>query len=409
MVNPPDDAAARPVGGVTAADDPSVLLSWADGQWFCEAANPAWRALTGSSADQLIDAPIGALLPDRFVAEALGRLCDLAALTSTARRLTTAPVAGSPRVATAVPLPEDDRTVRVALTLGRGPAQPSSPQDMRDALESGALVFDRGLRVVDADPAVSLTSGVSREEILGRTNREMGYPDDLVDLWDAHVGEVFETGEPTVATYTLPTVLGPRLFESLASPVRGPGGEVAGVRVTSWDVTHQRLVEAPLRGWHAERPPMVAALWEGFEATPRAVAAARRAVHRWLDETSLGRFGDAVLLAVSELATNAAMHAGTVFYVHAHHSQGVVRIGVHDGSATLPLLRAAGSAGGRGLALVESVASSWGADPLPGAGKVVWCAFAAADQPDEAEPSVGRPGDDEPTVSPEELIELWAD
>ena len=57
----------------------------------------------------------------------------------------------------------------------------------------------------------------------------------------------------------------------------------------------------------------------------------------------------------------------------------------------------------------EAVASSWGADPLPGAGKVAWCAFAEADLPDEAGPSVGEAAGGEPTSSPEELIELWTD
>lgn len=399
-----------------APDDPSVVLVWADRQWCCEAANLAWQELTGSRADQLAGAPIGALLADRFVAEALGRLCDLAALTSTARRLSTPPVAGSARVATAVPMPEGEPApvVRVALTLGQG-EETSSSEDMRHALESGALVFDRDLRIVDANSSVSLTSGVRIEEILGRTNRELGYADDLVDLWDAHIGEVFDTGEPTVVCYTLPTVLGPRRYESLASPVRGPDGEVSAVRVTSRDVTHKRLLEAPRRGWHAEHPPMAAALWEGFEPTPDAVAAARRAVRRWLDETALASFVDEVLLVVSELATNAAMHAGTAFYVHAHHAHGVVRIGVHDGSMTLPLLRAAGPAGGRGLALVESVASAWGADPLPGAGKVVWCAFGGGDRSGAVEEasggaqSGGAQGPDEPQLSAEELIDLWAD
>ena len=393
-----------------APDDPSVLLTWTDRQWCCEAANPAWRELIGSSAEQLAGVPIGALLPDRFVAEALGRLCDLAALTSTARRLATPPVIGSSRVATAVPMSggeqEQAQGVRVALTLAEGGDEASDPEAMRHALESGAMVFDRELRIAEVDPSVSLTSGVPTEEILGRTNREMGYPADLVDLWDAHIGEVFDTGEASVVSYTLPTVLGPRRFESLASPVRAPGGEVSAVRVTSRDVTHQLLREAPLRGWHAEHPPMVAGLWEGFEPTPDAVAAARRAVRRWLDETALASFVDEVLLAVSELATNAAMHAGTAFYVHAHHARGVVRIGVHDGSLTLPLLRAAGPAGGRGLALVESVASAWGADPLPGAGKVVWCAFGRADASGVSQPDHRS---EEPQLSAEELIELWAD
>lgn len=409
MVDPQGGTPARAATGVTSplppAGEPSVLLRWTDRQWSCEAANPPWRALTGSSVEQLTGAPIGALLPDRFVAEALGRLCDLAVLMATGRRMSTPPIAGSPRVAMVVPLTSRERVVRVALTLAPSNGHPPSREEMGRALEASVLVFDREHRVIAADGAAALTSGVRGEEILGRTNRELGYPRDLVDLWDAHVETVFDTGAPTVVSFTLPTVLGPRVYESNGEPVLDVAGDVQAVRVTSRDVTRERLAHVPVQGWHAEHEPVVVALWEGFEPTPGAVAEARRAVRGWLVDTSLASVADEVLLAVSELATNAAMHAGTTFFVHAQHSAGVVRIGVHDGSVTLPQVRAAGRAGGRGLGLVESVSTSWGADPLPGVGKVVWCAFVEAHRSG----AVQVPAVDAPQMTAEELIDFWAD
>lgn len=82
---------------------------------------------------------------------------------------------------------------------------------------------------------------------------------------------------------------------------------------------------------------------------------------------------DDVLLAVSELATNAIMHAGTAFEVRIGYERGCVRVEVHDGSAELPHPRAAGpdDLGGRGLMIVDRIADRWGV--LPDAdGKTIW-------------------------------------
>jgi anti-sigma regulatory factor (Ser/Thr protein kinase) len=76
---------------------------------------------------------------------------------------------------------------------------------------------------------------------------------------------------------------------------------------------------------------------------------------------------DEVILLVSEVATNAVVHTasgkGGTFTVVVHPLNGMVRVEVHDGgSETFPGVRApedlAGS--GRGLGLVESLATRWG-------------------------------------------------
>jgi anti-sigma regulatory factor (Ser/Thr protein kinase) len=76
---------------------------------------------------------------------------------------------------------------------------------------------------------------------------------------------------------------------------------------------------------------------------------------------------DEVILLVSEVATNAVVHTasgkGGTFTVIVHPLDRMVRVEVHDGgSETSPGVRApedlAGS--GRGLGLVESLATRWG-------------------------------------------------
>jgi len=87
---------------------------------------------------------------------------------------------------------------------------------------------------------------------------------------------------------------------------------------------------------------------------------------------SAGACDDAVAL-VSELATNAVIHARTPFTITVSRDGDTIRVGVHDRSAVSPRRRAYGldATTGRGLRLVATIASNWGIDAEPG-GKVVW-------------------------------------
>jgi anti-sigma regulatory factor (Ser/Thr protein kinase) len=111
-----------------------------------------------------------------------------------------------------------------------------------------------------------------------------------------------------------------------------------------------------------------------FLPEPDAPAAARRLVADALFERGRnGEFlGDAEVV-VSELATNAVVHAKSLFSLAVRFEDSTVRISVGDGSPVPPIVRDAGpTAGfGRGMRLVDTLCSDWGVD-LAGGGKVVW-------------------------------------
>lgn len=88
---------------------------------------------------------------------------------------------------------------------------------------------------------------------------------------------------------------------------------------------------------------------------------------------------DLVTLLVSELVTNAVLHARCDFEVHVESGHHLVRIEVSDGSTLTPTIREHDDDAmtGRGLALVEQLASSWGVTRHDG-GKTVWFEVPAA-------------------------------
>lgn len=82
-----------------------------------------------------------------------------------------------------------------------------------------------------------------------------------------------------------------------------------------------------------------------------------------------------VELLVSELVTNALIHAGQVDVgLVVDQTDRCVHVGVSDSSAADPLPRASGGdlPGGYGLQLVQALASDWGVVHHPNDGKTVW-------------------------------------
>ncbi|MDT7550156.1 MAG: hypothetical protein QOE84_2550 [Actinomycetota bacterium] len=107
---------------------------------------------------------------------------------------------------------------------------------------------------------------------------------------------------------------------------------------------------------------------------PAAAAVTRRAVTEALGQWGLSELTDDAVLAVSELVTNAILHADPPFVVRLARGESGVRLEVEDGSRTAPVrpLASTETMTGRGISLVDAVAQRWGVDQLPD-GKVVWC------------------------------------
>jgi anti-sigma regulatory factor (Ser/Thr protein kinase) len=133
----------------------------------------------------------------------------------------------------------------------------------------------------------------------------------------------------------------------------------------------------PVQGGHD--PPVTPEPLEMLADTvPASVARIRRFAAEACRTTSPDVDADTVALLVSEVATNALVHGEGSVRVRVRPVPHGLRVEVEDDSPVLPARRRATpmDEGGRGIALVETLSSGWGAETVDG-GKTVWFEVAA--------------------------------
>lgn len=106
---------------------------------------------------------------------------------------------------------------------------------------------------------------------------------------------------------------------------------------------------------------------------PGSAALARRFVDETLGGWGCEEVAEAARLLASELVTNAVLHARTDLAVVVRLVRGGVRVEVHDGNTAAPVVRHYEDEAmtGRGLSLVDQMASRWGVEYTRD-GKAVW-------------------------------------
>lgn len=110
-----------------------------------------------------------------------------------------------------------------------------------------------------------------------------------------------------------------------------------------------------------------------FVAGVGSVPLAREFVRSCLREWGADHLVEQASLVVTELATNAVLHAGSPYEVRLTHAGGVLRIEVADGNTGTPEPQpfSAVDETGRGIVIVAAVSASWGIETQPH-GKVTW-------------------------------------
>lgn len=119
---------------------------------------------------------------------------------------------------------------------------------------------------------------------------------------------------------------------------------------------------------------VLAKAYDRFPAHLRSAGQARSVVRQtldgWCDEERL----EDVALCVSELITNAVVHADSEPQLLVHVRPGVIHVEISDASDVLPVARGAGpeDTSGRGVSILGMLSDRWGALRRSGGGKTVW-------------------------------------
>jgi len=116
-----------------------------------------------------------------------------------------------------------------------------------------------------------------------------------------------------------------------------------------------------------------------FPATMESAGAARRFAQRTLDEWNCPQLIDTVQLLVSELVSNALLHAQSPATVGIALDGATLRVEVHDRSPVLPQVQHAPPTAdsGRGLMILDTLADAWGVSAEDDA-KTVWFELGAS-------------------------------
>ena len=121
-------------------------------------------------------------------------------------------------------------------------------QSLLDSSHEVLTLFDKQLRHVFVNKAVEQVSGLPRSAFLGKTNRDLGMPDERCTEWEHALNRVLESQQSGTITFEFRNGNEIRHFESHLSPVFDESGNVAGVFCAARDVTAQVRSKRMLEG-----------------------------------------------------------------------------------------------------------------------------------------------------------------
>ncbi|WP_414585081.1 PAS domain S-box protein [Scytonema sp. PCC 10023] len=107
--------------------------------------------------------------------------------------------------------------------------------------------IDREFRHLYVSPCVELATGIPSEQFIGKTNAELGMPEDINSIWNDCLRQVFATGQEQIIEFSFPTPKGLRWYQARIVPEFASDGSVETVLSIARDVTDYKQVEQALR------------------------------------------------------------------------------------------------------------------------------------------------------------------
>jgi PAS domain S-box-containing protein len=107
--------------------------------------------------------------------------------------------------------------------------------------------LDSQLRHLYVNPAVEQVTGISRKNIIGKTYRELNFPEDLLALVEESGRSVFETGEEKIVEFNLTTPDGEKYYRLRIVPELDENGKVMSILTISPEITTIKEAETQIK------------------------------------------------------------------------------------------------------------------------------------------------------------------
>lgn len=106
----------------------------------------------------------------------------------------------------------------------------------------GIMRFDRELRHLYVNKATEKSSGIPASQFLGKTHKDLGFPENLISLWNSTIATVFDTKEPSRIEFEY----NKSWIDWSVCPEFDPSGNVKSVLTSARDITERKKNEQEL-------------------------------------------------------------------------------------------------------------------------------------------------------------------
>jgi PAS domain S-box-containing protein len=107
--------------------------------------------------------------------------------------------------------------------------------------------FDPQLRHVYVNPSVERLTGIPKQTFIGKTNQDLGMPQELVACWQEAMLDVLTTGLERIVEFDFPTPSGIKWFQSRIVPELTRDGTIGSLLGVTRDITERKQAEEELR------------------------------------------------------------------------------------------------------------------------------------------------------------------
>jgi len=111
------------------------------------------------------------------------------------------------------------------------------------ALPDIVMRFDSAGRHLFVSDNVADVVGISAKQFLGKTHRELGFPESSCDFWEASIRKVYESGHMLETEFSFDGKQGATIFNWRLTPEKDEQGQVQSVFSISRDITEHRKTE----------------------------------------------------------------------------------------------------------------------------------------------------------------------